>query len=153
MINPIDLAKLRNGEFLQFVTNFSTLVINNNPALLNVLKQYNDFKATIAALEQLFKLEHVNAISQQLLVLDERRDKAITGLRTVIEGYCYHFDPTIAQAAKILSSDLKRIGEGITQQNYQAKTASVNAVIFDYEAKPNWPLPLLPLIWSHGKTS
>ena len=145
MINPIDLAKLRNGEFLQFVTNFSTLITNNNPTLLNVLKQYNDFRVSIADLEQLFKLEHVNAISQQLVVLDERRDKAIAGLRTVIEGYCYHFDPTIALAAKLLSSDLKLIGDGILQQNYQSKTVSVNQVISDSESKPELASALIIL--------
>jgi hypothetical protein len=145
MINPIDLARLRNGEFLQFVTNFSTLVTNNNPRSLNVLKQFNDFTALIPVLEQLFKLEHVNAISQQLVVLDERRDKAIIGLRTVIEGYCYHFDPTIAQAAKLLLSDLKLIDTSVTPQNFQAKTVSVNEVICDTETKPELASALIIL--------
>lgn len=145
MINPIDLAKLRNGEFLQFVTNFSILVTNNNPRVLNVLEQYNDFNASIAVLEPLYKLEHVNAISQQLVVLDERRDKAITGLRTVIEGYCYHFDPTIALAAKLLSFDLKLIGAEIVQQNDQAKTAFINGVILDSETNPELASALIIL--------
>src|SRR5665648_517447 len=92
MINAIELAKLRHSEFLQFVTNFSELVENNNPSELNVLKQHNDFKVAISIFEPLFKKERVNAITQQLILLDERRDKSFTGLNAVINGYLYHFD-------------------------------------------------------------
>jgi len=63
----------------------------------------------------------------------------------VIEGYCYHFDPTIAQAAKLLSSDLKLIDTDVTQQNYQAKTASVNELICDSETKSELVTALVTL--------
>ncbi len=145
MINAIDLAKLRNGEFLQFVTNFSTLVESNNPSILNVIKQHNDFKVSITVIEPLFKLERVNAITQQLVLLDERRDKAITGFTKVIEGYCFHYDVSVVQAAKLLAADLELFGAGVAQQNYQAETASVNGIVNDLEQKPELAAALIIL--------
>jgi len=136
MIESIELTKLRNGEFLQFATNFSALVESNNPTVLNVMKQHNDFKVAIGVIEPLFKVEHVNAITQQLVLLDERRDKAITGLTTVIDGFCSHFSVQVAQAAKRLAVDLQLFGTGVAKQNYQAETASINGIISDWETKP-----------------
>lgn len=136
MIESIELTKLRNGEFLQFSTNFSALVESNNPTILNVLKQHDDFKVAISVIEPLFKVERVNAITQQLVLLDERRDKAIAGLTTVIDGFCFHFNISVAQAAKLLAVDLQLFGTGIARQNYPAETASINGIISDWETKP-----------------
>ena len=136
MINAIELAKLRHGEFLQFVTNFSELVENNNPSELNVLKQHNDFKVAISIFEPLFKKERVNAITQQLILLDERRDKAFTGVNAVINGYLYHFDAAIAHAAKLLADSLQIFGSGIVRQNYTAESATIRKIVTNWESKP-----------------
>lgn len=136
MIDAIDLLRLRNGEFLQFATNFSALVESNDPIALNVLKQHNDFKVAISVIEPLFKVERVNAITQQLVLFDERRDKAVTGLVTVIDGFCFHFNAMVAQAAKLLAADLLLFGAGVARQNYPAETALINGIINDWETKP-----------------
>ena len=136
MIDAIDLMRLRNGEFLQFATNFSALVESNDPIALNVLKQHNNFKVAISVIEPLFKVERVNAFTQQLVLFDERRDKAITGLTTVIDGFCFHFNVLVAQAAKRLAADLQLFGTGVARQNYPAETASINGIISDWETKP-----------------
>lgn len=136
MIDTIDLIRLRNGEFMQFMTNFSELVEKNDPIALNVMKQHGNFKIVVSAIEPLFKMERVNAITQQLVLLDERRDKAFTGLAIVIDGYNYHYDVAVAHAAKLLSNDLQIFGTGIAKQNYQAETASIRGIISDWESKP-----------------
>jgi len=136
MINSIELQKLRHSEFLQFVTNFSELVDNNNPSELNVLKQHNDFKVAIGVFEPLFKKERVNAITQQLILLDERRDKAGTGLFTVINGYLYHYDAAVAGAAKLLADSLQIFGSGVARQNYTAETATIRKIVTNWESKP-----------------
>lgn len=130
------LAKLRHGEFLQFVTNFSELVENNNPSILNVLKQHNDFKVAISIFEPLFKKERVNAFTHKLILLDERRDKAGTGLFTVINGYLYHYDAAVAGAAKLLADSLQIFGSGVTRQNYTAETATIRKIVTNWESKP-----------------
>jgi len=145
MINAIDLRMLRNGEFLQFVTNFSDLVGSNNPVLLNVVDQHTALKAKVMEIEPLFKQERASVITQQLILLDERRDNAINGISLVIDGYVYHFDAAIANAANLLQNDLKLFGSGIAKQNYQAETASVNGIISDWETKPELTAALATL--------
>ena len=136
MISAIDLAKLRNAEFLQFNTNFAALVLNNDPGDLNVNTQYLALKGKIAEIEPLFKQERASAITQELVMLDELRDKAINGLTSVINGFCYHFDGAFNQAANLLATNLQLFGTGMAKQNFQAETATINAMISDWESKP-----------------
>lgn len=145
MINAIDLRMLRNGEFLQFVTNFSALVESNNPAVLNVLLQHNALKAKVSEIEPLFKSERANAITQELVLLDERRDRAINGLTSAINGFCCHFNASVAQAANLLASDLQLFGAGVAKQNYQAETATINGIVSDWETKPELTAALVTL--------
>ena len=63
----------------------------------------------------LFKLERVNPITQELVLLDERRDKAINGLIAVINGFGNHFDTEISQSANLLTGSLNLYGVGVTQ--------------------------------------
>lgn len=135
MINAIDLAKLRNGEFLQFGTNVSDLVESNNPKGLNVEVQHAVFKTRVNETAALFNTERSSAITQEIIRLDDRRDRAITGMTAVIDGYCSHYVAETAQAANLLANDLKLFGVGISRQNFQAETASVNGIINDWETK------------------
>ncbi len=145
MINAIDLAKLRNGEFLQFITNFSALVENNTPATLNVAAQQTALKVKISEIEPLFKQERASAITQELILLDERRDRAINGLSAVINGFCYHFDVPVNKAANLLATNLLLFGAGIAKENFQAETATINGLISDWETKPGLVAALVTL--------
>jgi hypothetical protein len=145
MINAIDLAKLRNGEFLQFGTNVSDLVESNNPKGLNVEVQHAVFKTKVNETAALFNTERSSAITQELILLDERRDRAITGITTVIDGYCSHYFAETAQAANLLANDLQLFGAGIARQNFQAETASVNGIVNDWETKPELTAALATL--------
>ena len=136
MINAIDLAKLRNSEFLQFGTTFSGLVVANNPVALNVEPQHLAFKLKLDETSGLFKLERVSPITEELVLLDERRDKADNGLTTVIEGYCSHFDAATAQAANLLTTNLNLYGTGVARLNTQAETSTIKGIVNDWETKP-----------------
>ena len=57
MITAIDLAKLRNAEFLQFGATFAGLIEANNPVVLNVGAQHAAFKVKLTEMSGLFKLE------------------------------------------------------------------------------------------------
>lgn len=136
MINAIDLAKLRNAEFLQFGATFSGLVAANNPVALNVEPQHLAFKLKLDETSGLFKLERVSPITQELVLLDERRDKAINGITASIESFCSHFDAATSQAANLLFANLNLYGVGIARLNTQAETSTINAIVKDWGTKP-----------------
>jgi predicted DNA-binding transcriptional regulator YafY len=68
--------------------------------------------------------------------LDERRDKAIIGLTGAIDGYCYHFDTDTVNAADTLATNLKLYGSGIAKLNFPTESATLAAIINDWETKP-----------------
>lgn len=135
MINAIDLAKLRNAEFLQFGTSLSGLVVANNPVALNIEPPYLAFKAKLDETSELFKMDRVSPLTQELILIDERRDKAITGLTGLVNAYGYHFDAATVQAANLLISNLNLYGSGVARMNTQAETATLNSIIGDWEIK------------------
>ncbi len=135
MITSIDLAKLRNAEFLQFGATFTGLVMANNPEVLNVAAQQTALKSKLAEMADLFKLERVSPITQELVQLDDRRDKAINGLTAVINGYCNHFNAEISMAANMLTVNLNLYGVGVARLNTQAETSTITGIISDWETK------------------
>lgn len=136
MIDAINISILRNAEYLQFMKNTDSLLVANDPAVLNVVAQEAALKSSNAVLEGLFKIQLANEITDELVQLDERRDKAINGLYFVITGFTYHFDPAVAKAASLLNDNLKLYGLGISKQNYQSETATITSIVNDWENKP-----------------
>lgn len=109
----------------------------NNPASLNVEAQHNTFKSKLDEMAGLFKLEKASPLTQELVLLDDRRDDAITGLTIVVNGLCIHFDPAPAKAATLLTANLNLYGSGIARLNMQAETSIINGIVSDWETKPD----------------
>lgn len=133
MISAIDLSRLRNAEFLQFMKDFATLVYANDPAALSLATQYTALVVKNAELENLFKKELASELTQDILDLDNRRDRAYNGILFVVQGFMNHYDPAKVQAANRLKANLDLYGSGAAKQNYQAETAILNNIISDWE--------------------
>lgn len=136
MVNTIDLAKLRNSEFLQFGDVFSKFVDSNDPVALNIAPQHLAFKLKLDETSGLFKLERSSPLTEELVLSDERRDKAINGITGVTESYCNHFVPATSLAARLLLASLNLYGIGIARLNTQAESKTINAIVKDWETKP-----------------
>jgi len=136
MINSIDITRLRNANYLQFQKDFLEIISRNNPAVLQIETKYNDLSDKTNELENLFKKVLANPISQELLVLDERRDAAVNGIYYLALGNSYHYDSNLKQAADALLANIKLYGSGIARLNYQAETATINSLINDWDNKP-----------------
>jgi len=133
MITSLNLANLRNAEFLQFCALVSGLVVANDPFNLKFPAQHTLFKSRLDETTGLFKLEKVSPATQELVLLDERRDRAMNGLTDLISGYCNHFDAEIAQAANLLAVNLNLYGAGVSRLNTQAETSTISGIVNDWE--------------------
>lgn len=136
MINSIDLPHLRNANYLQFQKDFLAIISRNNPDVLNLESKYDNLSAKVQELESLFKKALANPMSQELLILDERRDDAFNGIYYAALSYSYHYDAAKKQAADNLLSNIKLYGSGISRLNYQAETATITSLLNDWENKP-----------------
>lgn len=136
MIKSIDLHNLRNANYLQFQKDFLEIILRNNPEVLQIITKYKDLSDKTNELENLFKKVLANPISQELLVLDERRDAAVNGIYYIALGYSYHYEEDTKHAAEALLANFKLYGSGIARLNYQAETATINSLMNDWDNKP-----------------
>lgn len=136
MINAIDLAKLRNAEYIQLMKDFVGIIDRNNPTTLNVAGKLNDLQAKTVEMDTLFKKILASDNTNTLLNIDKRRDDCIVGLSYVIQGYEYHYDETLRTAAQKLITNIRFYGTNIARLNYQAETATLTNIINDWETKP-----------------
>jgi hypothetical protein len=136
MINAIHLSSLRNAEYLQFQKDILGIVGRNSPATLNVQQRFDTTHSKLTEMESLFKKVMASEITADLLALDERRDKAITGISQVVMGYTYHYDEALRKAAEHLDINIKLYGTAIARMNYQAETTTITALLNDWNTKP-----------------
>ena len=145
MITSIDLAKLRNAEYIQFIKGFSALVLSNDPAALKVQAQYNLLQTQLASLEAIFVTEQGSAITEEVSALDLRRDRAVTGFGLLVTALTYHFNPDTAKQAETLKKLVDKYGGGIARENYQAETAIIDNLVADLDNKPEMAAALAAL--------
>ncbi len=135
-MNSIDIQKLRNAEYLQYMKDFSGIIDLNNPAGLGIETKLAAFTAKTSELESLYKKALASEKTQELLALDERRDKAINGIYYFLLGYSYHYEADQQHKAQLLLTNMALYGSGIARLNYQAETATLNNLLRDWENKP-----------------
>lgn len=136
MISGIRLRALRNGEFIQFIRNFLEFTLKNDPAKLNVQARYDALLKLADELEELFVKESYSDLTQELVALDARRDKAVIGINWVVKGYCNHFDADTAKHADILARQIEHYSKAIARENYIAETPVLNKLLSDFKEKP-----------------
>jgi hypothetical protein len=136
MTERIKLKSLRNGEFLQFSNNVISIITDNNPDALLVTALFNPMKNATAEAEALFNKERGSSITEELTLLDERRDKAINGILLFLESHQNHFDAAISNATRVLKTNLDAHGTGIAKENYQVETTILKKIVADWTTKP-----------------
>lgn len=132
MIQPIRLQSLRNGEYIQLLKDVNALVAEQNPVALQLEAAYTGLQAEVVLLDELFKLAQGNLITDELIALDARRDAALTGLQSLINGFTYSTNPDTAQAARLLQANLSLFGSNIARDNYQSQTTTMRNIIDDW---------------------
>lgn len=135
-MNAIDLFKLRNAEYLQYVKDYLAILNLNNPQQLEIEAKLTDLTARTTELETLYKKALASEKTQELLALDERRDDAVNGIYYFLLGNTYHFETDRQQKAELLLGNMALYGSGISRLNYQAETATINNLLRDWENKP-----------------
>ena len=136
MIIAIHLNHLRNAEYLQFIKQVLAIIGLNKPDVLKIEAQYNNLQGYLAALEALFVTEKGSAITETVVLQDNRRDKAINGITAIVNGFTYHYTPDTENHARRLAGQIGEYGAGIARENYQAQTSIIDNLLNDLNSKP-----------------
>lgn len=153
MINSIDLSKLRNGEYSQFLQDVMNITNQNNPATMQVQPQLTALSAVAAEIEALFKTPVGSAITAELENYDLLRDNALKGILSIVRGNMYSEDPVVKNHATVLDTHLALFGKDIAGDSYQSETSSIRNIIEDWNLKPELTAAITALNLDNWKTS
>lgn len=129
------LNRYRHAEYLQYMKDVLDLLEDQDVTALALSTQQSTLQTLVNAIDGAFNQSQGSTLTQEIIALDERRDRAIIGLRTVLEGYNSHYDAAIATAAVALFSNINAHGSSIYRLSYQEETAVLNSIITDWETE------------------
>ncbi|WP_046759155.1 DUF6261 family protein [Kordia jejudonensis] len=130
-------SRYRNSEFLQYMKDVLELVNANDVDVLQLTTQRDTLAILTNQMDNLFQQEQSSGITQELIDLDARRDKAFMGIKASLEALGYHYDATLQAAARSLLFNLNNYGTNIPRLNYQAETAVIDSMLSDWETETN----------------
>ncbi|WP_378186836.1 DUF6261 family protein [Aquimarina sp. W85] len=132
-MNTPYFSRYRHAEFLQYLFDVTNLLNKQDLAALKLEEPKTALETAIQKIDKAFKQAQGSKITQDIIEMDERRDRAITGLRTLLEGYKYHYDEQLSNAAKALLDTIAIYGSNIQRLSYQEETAVINSLVKDWE--------------------
>jgi hypothetical protein len=133
MITLPVLSRFRVSELLQFVYDVLSICAKHGTEKLQITPKVEALKADTSVLDTAFKASNGSSISEKIIAFDQQRDDCLTGIRSVANGFTYHFDNEISQAAQIILNSIDKYGKNIARLNYQSETSTINSLVNDWE--------------------
>jgi len=135
-MNIPHLSRYRHGEFLQYMLDFSELLNKKNVKALHLFNQKSALDAVLVKIEEICRQSRSNGTTnQEVVALDERRDRAVVGLKAITAAYTYHFDQDKVDAGFTLHDNIVGHHNYIQKLSYQEERVVLNNIITDWEEK------------------
>ena len=128
------LSNYRHGEFLQYMKNVLQVYEPFDASALSIDAQVNALQSTTDALDAVFQQQLGSEITPELTQLDDRRDKALIGIKTYLESQLYREETDRYHAAENLLDNYRSHGDKIYRFSYQQETAVINAMLHDWSS-------------------
>lgn len=132
MFQTVSLNLYRKAEFISFVKDYLTVLEKHDTtvvaAKVNVLKEA--YKSITDDYQQPTSSDYTAAIEE----LDRKRDACLVGIRTVANGYVFHYDTALKEAANAILKSIDKYGKNIQRMNYRAQTVVLENLIQDWDA-------------------
>ncbi|MEY8860822.1 DUF6261 family protein [Tenacibaculum singaporense] len=135
-MNSPYLNRYRNGEYLQYMKDILQLVNLQDVDALALTNPTNELTTIVNRIDSLYQQVQGSSLTQEIIALDTRRDKAITGIRTLVSAYTNHFNEATISAAKALLATINTYGTDIARKSYQEQTAILDSISKDFETEP-----------------
>ncbi len=129
------LEKYRNGDFLQYLHNVLEMLTEARaeklelvPSRAELQKRTNDFATH-------FQPAQGSELTAEIAALDDRRDRAFTGIKLQLKALQYHYKPSTVQHAERLLDKLNDYGDRIPLMRYQLETATLAGLLKDWKTQ------------------
>lgn len=123
----------RHKECIQYFSDTVSIYTKFDLVALKLDGFVNQMVAKNALLVELFEIAKKNENTETIESLDERRDRAIVGIRKVADGFSTYFEANKELAAKLVINHIDKYGSQISKMNYLAETTAINGVVNDLE--------------------
>jgi hypothetical protein len=126
------LRQYHNSEYIRYVKDIVNVCEQNDAAALALQPQVTELAGTFTELDRLFAIERANVLTTDVQSLDERRDRALTGIRLYADSFAYHFMPEKAQASQVVVAGIDKYGKNLARLNYIAETEVIVSLADDF---------------------
>ncbi|CAL2105766.1 conserved hypothetical protein [Tenacibaculum sp. 190524A02b] len=130
-----NLIRYRNVEFVQYMRQTLETINKQDVAELQLTGSLNTLTTVFNTMFDVFQQAQGSAITKEIQTLDEQRDKAITGIRTLAIAYGYHFEKGLATAADLVLAAIDKYGSRIARRTYNEQTGILYSIVKDFESE------------------
>ena len=127
----------RNGEYLQFMKNVLTIYQKFDLDALHLTSRVQVLTDSTASMNEVFMSITAHELTPELQLLDQRRDKALIGIRLYLDCMTYKEEDTVVKAAQLLQANYFSHGDRIEKLSYQQETAVTDALLNDWATNPS----------------
>lgn len=136
MIKSARFNYFRLREFKQFISNILMIVKEHGPDKLKIKAYYQVLLNNYESLREAHEQDNHNAATPQLAALDDRRDQAIISLRTICDGYTYHYQEKKKAAGMKVVDCIDKYGSKLYSLNYSAETDALKGLTHELLSNP-----------------
>jgi hypothetical protein len=135
-ISTAVFGNYRNGEYLQFMKNVVAIYGNYDTNALLLKARVQKLADATQALDDVFMASMAHELTPELQALDSRRDKALMGIKVILNGHSYSEDAELVKASQMLMTNYLSHGDRIDKLSYQQATAVIDALMTDWKDNP-----------------
>lgn len=130
------VAKLKNGEFIQFIKNIITIYEQNDAPSLQLDKTLNELIRVSEHMPKAHKGRTKNELTAELQKTDKKRIQAMRGLKKSLEIALLTEDADIIRSAERLYNDMISQFDDVARLTMPDKTSSINAMMDRWNETP-----------------
>ena len=142
-VKNLSITELNNGNFYQFIENV-VAIVSNEPIAAGVIQP---LAIKVPILINSYKKELLTIETQQIVVLDFKRDRAFLKVKYIAEGYAFDDEkPINKEASEKLQTFINQHGAGqLIKFDYHKETASITSFVADVQTHASAALAQLGL--------
>lgn len=136
MIISLNLRTLRNPAFITFTDGVISIGKRHNLTAFRLKPAFDAFDATLAPLNAQYAIERGSSLTEKIANADQRRDRAVVGIRETVEAHLYHFAPATVEAANLVKRVFDKYGTGIQTLPYNDQSGVLKSLAEDLQVAP-----------------
>ena len=137
MIKSTNVSKLRNGEFVAFISNVITIIQKYIGTTIGIAELFRILSELFEPMRGSYKMERGSKITSDLVEKDQKRDTWFQGIRLILIQFATtHPNENMQAKAKDVLDVIEQHGADLHRKSYQEQTAGLNSIQSTIDQSP-----------------